>query len=102
MNSRVLRKEPSMLLLEPPFSTGLNVIFKVKCWSLSSLSLRDIYQLKISVVPTCEIAKDVMFHKSPLFIVKQKFLLFVPQDIVLWELQVTRFTSPDVRGCEKF
>jgi hypothetical protein len=70
--------QPAVLshMLEPPFSTGLNVIFKVKCWSLSSLSLRDIYKLKFSVVPTCEIAKDVMFHKSPPFIVKQIFFTF--------------------------
>jgi hypothetical protein len=89
-------------LLEPPFSTGLNVIFKVKCWYLSSLLLRDIYQLKVSVVLTCEIVKDVMFHKSPPFIVKQFFFLFVPRDIALQELQVTIFTSPDVRIREKF
>jgi hypothetical protein len=89
-------------MLDLPFLTGLIVIFKVKCWSLSSLSLHDIYLLKILVVPTCEIAKDVMFHKSPPFIVKRKFLLFVPRDIMLWELQITRFTSLNVRGCDKY
>jgi hypothetical protein len=95
---KILRR----VVLELPFSTGLNVFFKVKCWFLSSFSLRDIYLLKISVVSTCEIAKDVMFHKLPLFIIKQKFLPFVPRNIALQESQVTRFTSPDVRGHEKF
>ena len=88
--------------MEPPFSTSLNVFFKVKCWFLSSFSLRDIYLLKISIVSTCEIAKNVMFHKLQLFIVKRKFLLFVHRNIALRELQVTRFTNPDVLGREKF
>jgi hypothetical protein len=89
-------------MLEPPFSFWFKSILKVKCRFLSSFSLRDIHLLKISVVSTCEIAGDVMFHKLPLFIVKRRLLLFVPRNIALRELQVTRFTNPDVRGREKF
>jgi hypothetical protein len=43
-----------------------------------------------------------MFHKLPLLSLNEGCLLFVPRNIALRELQVTRFTNPDVRGREKF
>jgi hypothetical protein len=79
-----------------------NLFLNVKCHVLSSFSLRDMHLLKISVVSTCEITRDVMFHNLPLYIVKQKSLLLVPRNIALRGSQVTRFTNPDVRGREKF
>jgi hypothetical protein len=91
-----------MDLVGASFFIWLKSILKVKCQFLSSLSLRDIHLLKISVVSTCEKEGDVMFHKLPLFIVKRRLLLFVPRNIALQELQVTRFTNPDVRGHENF
>jgi hypothetical protein len=103
-----LRKMPrkatpmAMDVVGATFFIWFKSILKVKCRFLSYFSLRDIHLLKISVVSTCEIAGDVMFHKLPLFIVKRRLLLFVPRNISLRELQVTIFTNSNVRGHRKF
>jgi hypothetical protein len=80
----------------------VQIFFKSQSQFLSYFSLRDINLLKVSVVSSCEIAGDVMFFKLPTFIIKRRLFLFVPRNIALRELQVTRFKNTDVRSREEF
>jgi hypothetical protein len=65
-----------MQVLEPPFSTSLNVILKIKGWPLSCLLLRDLYPLKISVVPICEVAMAVVLLSHFHLTIERDFSLF--------------------------